>query len=365
MSRTKIESLTPAQEQALADYREECLSVGRSTEPADRQAAERVWREMYKALGQPEPIVCWWDGPATDSLARTLLTANPGVNLGDNLRANLGASLGDSLGDSLRANLSPNLGANLGDSLGDSLRASLRDNLWANLWDSIRDNLWANLRVNLGDSLSWYFWGQHELYWSAYYDWPDVALRRMHAAEHRKRLDWWLVLGRSTGWWHPFSGIVMACERPSRQSVDVQGRLHHESGPALLCRDSWAVYAWHGVRVDQRVIEQPDTITAQESLAETNAEVRRVMVERMGYGKFIAQANPLQLDSDVDGAGQDRRLLRVEMAGDEPLIAVEVKCPSTGRQYLLRVPPQVETCQSAVAWTFGLDAAKYAPVAER
>ncbi|HEX7380479.1 MAG TPA: hypothetical protein VF278_25420 [Pirellulales bacterium] len=44
---------------------------------------------------------------------------------------------------------------------------------------------------------------------------------------------------------------------------------------------------------------------------------------------------------------------------------VVVRCPSTGQQYVLRVPPNMRTCRQAIAWTAGFDdAEKYQPLLE-
>ena len=46
-------------------------------------------------------------------------------------------------------------------------------------------------------------------------------------------------------------------------------------------------------------------------------------------------------------------------------MAVQVKCPTTGQTYFLRVPPQIDRCDKAVAWTFGYEKVKdYQPVVE-
>jgi hypothetical protein len=50
-----------------------------------------------------------------------------------------------------------------------------------------------------------------------------------------------------------------------------------------------------------------------------------------------------------------RQLLRVLLPNDEPLICLSVIDPSTGRQYILRVPPNMETCHQAAAWIAGFD----------
>jgi hypothetical protein len=121
---------------------------------------------------------------------------------------------------------------------------------------------------------------------------------------------------------------------------------------------------WRGVTVDERIAFRPQEITAQEVLHEPNAELRRVKMERMGLERFLTESNPEVLDRDKD-AGGERKLFRVQLEGDEPLVCVSVNCPSTGRHYLLRVPPGTRTCREAVAWTAGFDNPKdYAPLVE-
>jgi hypothetical protein len=111
---------------------------------------------------------------------------------------------------------------------------------------------------------------------------------------------------------------------------------------------------WRGVLIDERIAFHPETITGQEILEEPNAERRRVLLERMGYEAFLKQTKAEVLDQDVD-AGGIRRLFRVPMPNDEDLVCVSVICPSTARQYILRVPPTMTTCRQAIAWTAGFD----------
>jgi hypothetical protein len=121
---------------------------------------------------------------------------------------------------------------------------------------------------------------------------------------------------------------------------------------------------WRNVFVEQRIVFQPETITVEEILAERNAERRRVLLERMGYERFFQHTNAEVLDADRDPGGE-RRLLRVAMLGDENLVCVAVRCPSTGRQYLLRVPPDTMTCREAAAWLAGFDDPdEYSPLVE-
>jgi hypothetical protein len=145
-----------------------------------------------------------------------------------------------------------------------------------------------------------------------------------------------------------------------RSWVDVAG-----SGLASLGRRSErAALRWRGVRIDERIAFRPEELTAAEALAETNAERRRVLIERIGFAKFLGAAGAKVLDRDED-AGGPRELLAVELAGDEALVCLSVGCPSTGRKYLLRVPPGTPTCSRAAAWLAGFDDAnQYHPNVE-
>lgn len=121
---------------------------------------------------------------------------------------------------------------------------------------------------------------------------------------------------------------------------------------------------WKGVPVDQRIAFRPHEIHGREVLEVSNAELRRVMLARMGFERFLAEVEAETLDRDTD-AGGERSLLRVKMPDDEPLVCVAVYCPSTGRQYTLRVPPTMATCHQAIAWTAGFeDPSQYQPLIE-
>ena len=121
---------------------------------------------------------------------------------------------------------------------------------------------------------------------------------------------------------------------------------------------------WRSVPVDERIAFRPETLSAREVLEERNAEIRRVMIERMGYLRFAEEAGAKVVDRDEDAGGQ-RQLLRIKLEDDEPLVGLSCFCPSTGRQYFLRVPPATKTCHQAAAWMAGFDDPKlYKPVLE-
>lgn len=111
---------------------------------------------------------------------------------------------------------------------------------------------------------------------------------------------------------------------------------------------------WRGVPVTKRIVFDSKSITAEEILEERNVERRRVLLELMGYEAFLKDARAVVLDTDRD-AGGERKLLTVPLKGDENLVCVSVICPSTQRQYIIRVPPKTKSCRMAAAWIAGFD----------
>jgi hypothetical protein len=175
-----------------------------------------------------------------------------------------------------------------------------------------------------------------------------------------------LTLARECGWWWPFAGACIASEKPSAIHHDERGRLHCDDGPALDYQGTYGVWAIHGVRVPREVVEHPEDLHAATVLTERNAEVARVMLDRIGMERFIAETQPQELHRDVDGAEQPRRLLCIDTPNDPDrrVVVCEVRCPSTGSRYLLRVPPHIRRCDEAIAWTYGLEPSEYRPLVE-
>lgn len=162
--------------------------------------------------------------------------------------------------------------------------------------------------------------------------------------------------------------------------LDLSGCLNISQIPAHLHISSWLDLAdsgiqslpkgkqiplrWKGVPIDERIAFRPETISGQEVLQARNVELRRVLLERMGHERFITEVGGLVLDKDHDTGGE-RKLVRVPFEGDEPLVVLWVICPSTGRNYVLRVPPHISRCRQAAAWIAGFDhPGEYNPVIE-
>ncbi len=125
---------------------------------------------------------------------------------------------------------------------------------------------------------------------------------------------------------------------------------------------------WRGMLVPPEVVFCPETLTPERILGERNAELRRVMLKRVGLDDLLRRSKAELLDTDLD-AGGVRRLVRIGMTDRLGRLQdrryLHCRCPSTGRDFLLRVPPESRTCRQAAAWLAGFDDPEaYRPVLE-
>jgi hypothetical protein len=397
----KINDLSDEQVAQQAVWRDKWIEIGLSTAPANRLDGERAILEMYRVAGLAPPSrIVWCGSPLSQAVTRAIVLdsnvaanvwASVGANvwdsLGDSVRANVWDSVGDSLGDSVWANVSANVAdsvrasvranvrdsvgdsvwASVGNSVGDSVRASvganvaaivgdsILDSVRANVWDSVGDSLgdsvWANVaanvaasvRASVGDSV----YGQHDSWWLSFYEYfRDVV----HLRKETEELAGITLLAKSAGWALPHEKICWVSERHHVLHRDDRGRLHCTTGPAIMYPDGWAIYAIHGVLLPAWIIEEPNRITIESIDKETNAEVRRVMIELFGLGRYVAESAAEVLDCmTVDHAQvglRGARLLRKNSPlYERPLYFVECMNSSpesdgSFRTYYLSINPE-------------------------
>ena len=96
----------------------------------------------------------------------------------------------------------------------------------------------------------------------------------------------------------------------------------------------------------------PSKWSAEWILSESNVEIRRLLIQSIGYAKIEKEFQAIELDS-----WQEYTLLRINAGVDiEPVFLLKMTCPSTGYIHVLRVPPHVETARSAIKWVnWGVD----------
>ncbi|WP_333309550.1 leucine-rich repeat domain-containing protein, partial [Microcoleus sp. N9_A2] len=144
----------------------------------------------------------------------------------------------------------------------------------------------------------------------------------------------------------PFEKICYVCDRPRHISFDSQNRLHAEVEPAIEFADGWKIYYYHGVRLPEEYGKvHPNQWQSQWFLTEENAELRRVLIQEIGYERICQELEAKEIDS-----WQEYALLKIDNADVEPICLLKMTCPSTGFIHVLRVPFNLTSAREAIRW---------------
>ena len=348
-----INSMSPEQWREVPKIRQEIIDL--ESQPIDENKVRYWIGELYKSIGEKAPQVLFFDSP----LAMQLAAASVNVELGDELWGKLGdqlwGKLGDQLGDQLWGKLGDQLGGQLMGQLwnqlmgqlGDELRNQLGDQLggqlWDQLWDQLGDQLgdqlrgelWNQLGGQLGDQLGGQIGGQ---WLSSYLAWFKGA--KLAGVKFDSQA-WELYRGyvENVSSILPYQNVVFATRKP----IEIHwqdGLLHNESGPAVLYADGWRIYSIEGVRVDQQIVEKPETQSLEQINNEENEEKKRIRISRYGWHRYLEEMEAKPIDV---ATGQWMESLM--QCGDMKILCTYD--PSTGRPYALEVDPECQTCEQA------------------
>jgi hypothetical protein len=86
-------------------------------------------------------------------------------------------------------------------------------------------------------------------------------------------------------------------------------------------------------------------------LDESNVEIKRILIQTIGYGRILTHFPHRVIDTDGD-----MQLVAIEREIDvAPIHLLKLVCPSTGAIYTHRVDPVVTACEVARASMWGFE----------
>ncbi|WP_406304506.1 hypothetical protein OHA61_22250 [Streptomyces sp. NBC_00885] len=234
----------------------------------------------------------------------------------------------------------------------DQIRSHVEEDVWSYFWPLV-----TSVRPQVDRAIT----GQHDAATFAYHD----AFASI-GATGIEPVTGLMDVARNAGWWWAMPHTAVLTERPNILHRDRDGRLHHETGPALTYPDGFSIHAWHGTRVPADLIESG--WNTQRILTEPNAEIRRCAIERLGWDQLIAEAGLTQIGESVPDPGNPGHTLALydapEALYDEPVRVLlctngSVERDGTRRKFGLTVPAGIDDPIHAAAWTFGWPVAAY------
>jgi hypothetical protein len=363
--------LAPEQSARLKAYAARWAAIRRSTEPADRAAAEEGARLAYRAAGlKPPARFVWCESPLALANLAHRASRRDGPNVKPavirRLRRQVAARVARRLHKRVRAAVESAVNP------ADALLAAAADAVMLRAPD---ENLSLLQRARNGYPLSWRLpalfggyglsdcaAGPHDLSWLGVYDYIRHVLG---LCDETAALPGLLQVAENAGWLQPHAHTCWLAERPDLLRGDVLGRLHSASGPALRYPDGWSVWAWKGVEVPSWIIERPERITLASIDDELDVQVRRCMIEIMTPQRYVAQGGAVRVAEDETGILWRKAWLSFDAWAAVEVINATPEPDGTRKHFFLQVPANIQTAREAVAWTYGLRPKVYASLVVR
>jgi hypothetical protein len=359
MSQTRITELTPEQQALIPIIRDEWIKIALDTSPTDKQKAESAIRLAYSSCGLKQPHqILWFDNPldAVNSIVANQYTeAEDFSDFFSILEKKI-------VYFAIEATVEITVKNILFSDFGNISRYV--SDIFDSVWDACDEQFIKDNR-NFIESIIYGFNGRisqvEELAFYAYLQAIGVdcsELKGMWKAA-KERGIWWAFkdvnfsqlrgmweAAKHCGFWWAFKDIAVATPKPSVICLDNGGRLHAEGKPAVSY-EGFNVYAYHGVRLPEKYGQlHPNEWQPRWLLEEDNAELRRVLIQGIGYARICQELQAVELDY-----WREYVLLGIEESIDvEPIYLLKMTCPSTGYVHVLRVPPSVNSAREAIRW---------------
>jgi hypothetical protein len=230
-----------------------------------------------------------------------------------------------------------------------NIRDNIGDNIWANIWDNIGANIRDNIRDNIGDNMKYiqpsYYANVSDYGWIGFYDY-------FQSLNHFTKYDWSNFVKFKTllqsGIYEllTFENVCIVSLKP-KVKQDERNRLHCEDGPAVLFKDEFSMYFWHGIYIPEKWIMNKEPITKEDIMKETNAEKRRCLMEILGNKRYAELLDIEVINESMDLCKNKMKLFKtkeVDSILNEYLYFYHGICPSTKREYFI----PVEKCSTAL-----------------
>ena len=331
-----IEKLTRDQEALLPVYRDRWLEIGLSCEPLDLEKAKEAVKKIYAAANLKAPKQFYvFDSPMSAAMGAAVLKQNQVRDqVWDQVRNQVGNQVGNQVWDQVRNQVGNQVRNQVGNQVWDQVRGQV--------WDQVRGQVWGQV------------YGAHDDGWLSFYNY-FIEVCGLNSCEPLQGL---MDLARVCGWWAPYENAVIFQHRHCELYRDDEHRLHCETGPAVLYRDGFSIYAWHGVVIPGEWINGK-LPTANEAVAWPNMEQRNAACELIGWHHILKELNAKLIDKDDDKTIGE--LYEVDLPDHGKAKFIKVFDPCASRTHAIRTDDHVKTALEGNALTWGLTPEEYRP----
>lgn len=160
----------------------------------------------------------------------------------------------------------------------------------------------------------------------------------------------------NSGWILPYENICFISDRPVEFNLNNQYHLHAEGKFAIKFADNQGFYAYEGVIIPKKYgLLKAENWQSKWLLEERNAELRRVLIQGLGYDRIANELEAEEIDS-----WREYTILRfskiIDHIDEQPICLLKMTCPSTNFIHALRIPPEFNSAREAIKWiNWGVD----------
>lgn len=161
--------------------------------------------------------------------------------------------------------------------------------------------------------------------------------------------------------------VLVLVERPTVH-LNADGELHNDEGPAVHWADGAKQYYIDGHAlgaIGEFVVEKPSELTLAHINQEENEEIKRIAIDRFGWGRYLEQIGATvvdrrdnAIDNTIEALVNIRtKIKRRQWGWNGAVQETEIQqrklilsCRSTARQYFLAVPEDTRSCEAGQRW---------------
>lgn len=350
----KIRKLTPDQIARFAEWTEQWIKIGLSTEPADFDKAIDAALRVYKLANLKKPmIVLRVSSPYGATLGGRLAWAMLRELENPHVASQVESQVKSQVASQVKSQVAWKVWSRVESQVKSQVWSQVGSQVESQVWSQVKSQVESQVASQVGSAATNGYHGSLYAGWAAYISFLRDVCGWENAVLDRFEIDETLVRNCGWVWWH--ENILAVSDRPLSISRDAEGRLHSETGPSIAYRDGWQLHHWHGVSVPEEWLSRRDNLTPKIALTWENIEQRRAACEILGWSRILTELNAKTINKDGDP--EIGELVEVELPeigrkiGREKFLRVQC---GTKREFAIPVPPTMKTALEAQAWTWGL-----------
>ena len=298
-----INKLTSEQEKQLQVYRDKWVTIGLSTNRIDRKVASENFMIFNKiVLGKEKrPIIIFMNSPLTAWIATLLLYDWFYIKNNTQVESQVESQVRSQVGSQVWSQVESQVESQVRSQVRSQVESQVRSRVWSQVESQVRSQ-----NKNF---VYPYLCGNFDSSYFSFYNFCNEVLKIKF--DNQKKWNSYLKTS-DVNLIYPFDDFWVVSEKPTNIKI-VNSVLHNEKGAAIFYADGFSIYSLNGVKVPQWLVETPaEKIDPTLALKETNADIQREIIRKIGAERMLKKCNAKIIDDWIDSnTGYNYKLMEM------------------------------------------------------